>query len=154
MESSIKHYTASAIIFSDSPEKKVLLIKHRKFGLWLQPGGHQESWENPREAVIREVLEETGIDISHTLSPDIKIDELANELTPPKYFLEELIPGKNGEPDHYHLDQIYVVKVSEQPIKPVSGESTEYGWFSSQELEELEMFNNLRVLLKREMDSL
>lgn len=42
-------------------KNKVLLVKHKKLGLWLNPGGHIEPGELPHEAAEREFYEETGI---------------------------------------------------------------------------------------------
>src|SRR5476649_415055 len=42
---------------------KVLLIKHKKLGLWLCPGGHMEANELPHQAAEREFWEETGIKV-------------------------------------------------------------------------------------------
>lgn len=39
----------------------VLLIKHKKLGLWLNPGGHIDPGELPHEAAEREFYEETGV---------------------------------------------------------------------------------------------
>jgi len=48
---------AFAIIVNE--EKKVLLCHRRDYDLWNFPGGRVEERETPREAVIREVKEET-----------------------------------------------------------------------------------------------
>ena len=50
--------TASGCFIHDG---KVLLIKHTKLGLWLNPGGHLEANEAPHQAAEREFFEETGI---------------------------------------------------------------------------------------------
>jgi 8-oxo-dGTP pyrophosphatase MutT (NUDIX family) len=42
-------------------EDKVLLVKHKKLGLWLNPGGHIDPGELPHEAAEREFYEETGV---------------------------------------------------------------------------------------------
>lgn len=42
---------------------KVLLVKHKKLGFWLAPGGHVEQNELPHRAAEREFFEETGIQV-------------------------------------------------------------------------------------------
>jgi 8-oxo-dGTP pyrophosphatase MutT (NUDIX family) len=44
-------------------EGKVLLIKHKKLGIWLAPGGHTEEEELPHESAEREFWEETGVKV-------------------------------------------------------------------------------------------
>jgi 8-oxo-dGTP pyrophosphatase MutT (NUDIX family) len=44
-------------------DQKILLIKHKKLGIWLAPGGHIEADELPHQAAEREVWEETGIKV-------------------------------------------------------------------------------------------
>jgi ADP-ribose pyrophosphatase YjhB (NUDIX family) len=44
-------------------EGRVLLCHRRDFDAWNLPGGGVESGELPSEAVIREVKEETGLDV-------------------------------------------------------------------------------------------
>lgn len=50
--------TASAWLLQ---ENKLLLIKHKKLGIWLPPGGHIEDGELPHLAAEREFWEESGI---------------------------------------------------------------------------------------------
>jgi 8-oxo-dGTP diphosphatase len=45
----------------DTASRSLLLVDHRKSGLWLPPGGHVEDGEDPRQAVVREAHEELGI---------------------------------------------------------------------------------------------
>src|SRR6266498_4058950 len=42
-------------------EGKMLLVKHKKLGIWLAPGGHVEENELPHQAAEREFFEETGV---------------------------------------------------------------------------------------------
>jgi ADP-ribose pyrophosphatase YjhB (NUDIX family) len=50
---------AGAII--QDGEGKLLMIKNKKDGLWRFPGGNVEVGESYREAIIREIVEETGV---------------------------------------------------------------------------------------------
>ncbi len=75
----IRHYTASAVILDD--EDRVLLVHHNKIGLWLYPGGHIDPNEDPAQAALREVAEETGIRALPSASPRSRIPRYA--ATPP-----------------------------------------------------------------------
>ena len=54
-----RHFTATGIILHN---RRALLIEHAKLGWWLPPGGHLEPNEDPVQAVLREVAEETGLE--------------------------------------------------------------------------------------------
>jgi len=62
----IKRDVVGAFIFSS--DNKILLGKSRKGGVyhgtWMVPGGGIEEGETMRDAVIREIREEVGVDIS------------------------------------------------------------------------------------------
>ena len=53
-------YTSAAVVFH---EDKILLVKHKKTGLWMPPGGHIEPDEYPHVAAERECVEETGVKV-------------------------------------------------------------------------------------------
>jgi len=72
--------TVSAIIFN--PEGKILLCKSHKWGnKYVIPGGHIELGEKMEDALIREVLEETGLHIY-----DIKLIGLKESIYSDTYF--------------------------------------------------------------------
>ena len=105
------HVTASAIVRS---EAGVLLHRHKRLGLWLQPGGHIDPGETPPQAAVREVAEETGLDAAHTSDP-------------PRIVHVDVHPGGRG---HTHLDVCYLLRASAVPPRPSQHESQDVAWFT------------------------
>ena len=139
-----KHFTASALIINNG---RVLLVNHKKFGVWLYPGGHVEKNETPDQAVIREVKEETGLDVEILGEKDNTLaDDRVSVLYNPYAVLCEPI-GKN----HYHNDLIYLCKVSgkKRKIKYDKDESDGIKFFSLEELDRIKLFPNFRSLLEK-----
>lgn len=98
-EQSGAHFTASALIV-DPEGRRVCLIHHAKLSRWLQPGGHCEPADegSMEQAALREVKEETGLDVSlHEHAPR-PLDVDAHR-----------IPARKAEPAHDHLDVRYLV---------------------------------------------
>lgn len=54
--------SVTGIIFSQDGSK-VLLIKRRDVNIWALPGGGVDPGERPEKAIIREILEETGLTV-------------------------------------------------------------------------------------------
>lgn len=69
----MKKKAVIGIVF-DADQTKVLLIKRRDVPIWVFPGGGVEPNETCEEAVVREVLEETGL--------KVKIDRKIAEYSP------------------------------------------------------------------------
>ena len=59
-----KRMGAGCLLFDD--RGKVLILKPTYKDCWLLPGGAIEAYESPRQACIREVKEETGVDCQPT----------------------------------------------------------------------------------------
>ena len=105
------HITASAIVISSAG---VLLHRHKRLGLWMQPGGHVDGDEQPERAAVREVAEETG------LRP------LPADATPALVHVD-VHPGGRG---HLHLDLRYLVVTAPLEPQPSADESQAVRWFS------------------------
>jgi 8-oxo-dGTP pyrophosphatase MutT (NUDIX family) len=56
-----QHLVAYFLLY-DAAQRKLLLVDHKKAGLWLPSGGHVEPDEHPQTTVEREVLEELGVE--------------------------------------------------------------------------------------------
>lgn len=142
-----KHYTASIVLRSEEETHRVLLVHHQKLGVWMPPGGHIEALENPLETGVREVMEETGIDISPYLPQPRTLDERAVAIPLPQYFFEELIEAHGDQPPHAHLDFIYVVNIPYQEPLLEKTEHHAIRWFTKKELDSVTLFHNVREIL-------
>jgi 8-oxo-dGTP diphosphatase len=60
--------TVAAIITTPDEHPLRVLLTRRAFGVfkgcWCLPGGHIEAYEKARDAILREVKEETGLDFA------------------------------------------------------------------------------------------
>ncbi|MBI4944270.1 MAG: NUDIX domain-containing protein [Actinobacteria bacterium] len=54
-------HLVSYVVPTDPSTGRVLLVRHRRAGLWLPPGGHVEPGEHPADAARREVVEELAV---------------------------------------------------------------------------------------------
>ena len=101
-----KHFVATALIVRDD---RILLIHHKKIGLWLPPGGHIEAEEDPVAALRREICEETGLEIeilSDSVDPRAS-DETVQVLPLPHHIQVERI----ADGPHEHIDLVYLCQV-------------------------------------------
>src|SRR5689334_7970459 len=98
-----RHFTVSGFV---SQGGRTALHWHR-LGLWLPPGGHIEANEDPIQAVRREVLEETGIEVDvlgEVPFEHSKPVQLQPPVTIGVYDIER--DGGTSSP-HQHIDFIY-----------------------------------------------
>ena len=99
----IRHFTSTGIVVANGAS---LVHWHQKVQAWLAPGGHVEPNEDPVQATLREVQEETGLDVRimpTSVAPDISNLE---QVTPPfTVMIEDVFDQTHGE--HQHIDFIY-----------------------------------------------
>jgi 8-oxo-dGTP pyrophosphatase MutT (NUDIX family) len=156
----IKHTTSSVFVFSlDSGIWKTLLINHKKLNKWMIPGGHVEPFENPAEAAIREVKEETGIDINLVSFIHVPLPPWDDStwVLPPEFIYDEKIPAYGTNCEHVHVDCLYIGIASSVKCKMNKSESNDIFWYSICELTNLNMFETTRrlceyIVMKLELD--
>jgi 8-oxo-dGTP pyrophosphatase MutT (NUDIX family) len=119
----------------------VLLRKHDKYGIWLAVGGHIEPDEDPVEAAVREVKEETGLDVQiagETLSFDGKAE--GREVTPPRF-----INRHNVNETHEHVAFVYFALSRSREVQQGQDEqSDDIRWCTKEDLKELPLKKHIR----------
>ncbi|MGC8656650.1 MAG: NUDIX hydrolase [Thermoplasmata archaeon] len=116
-------------------ENKVLLIYHNKLKMWLPPGGHIEENELPHEAAIREVKEETGIDIIIPNNiPDSYRGEPTVTLLPMISHMQLEAITDNDKGLHQHIDIVYFAIALSDKIKLNPKEAKMAKWMSENEI--------------------
>ena len=141
----VNHFTATGFVFNESGE--ILMIKHKKLGVWLPPGGHIDENELPCKAVLREIYEETGI-TAEVLSAacDLGISADSCELPLPMQILLEDIEGTGL---HNHIDMIYLCVTKDTTLMPQNCEIDNIGWFTPMEALNLDTFDNVRNSIQK-----
>lgn len=118
---------ASALIF-ERTTGKILLTRREDNGRWCLPGGGMDPGESAAEACVREVFEETGLQVKATklvgiyTSPDILVEYPdGNKIQPVAFSFEvEITGGTLG----------------------LSDETTEVGYFTIKEMENMDMMEH------------
>lgn len=130
--------TASAFIIREMHGQFVVLMhKHKKIDRIMQPGGHVELTENPYQAVLREVEEETGYlpEQLHPMERSVRTGSFGFITTndPQPFYVNTL--HIQDDPVHFHTDLSYVFFVTEEPkATPLEGESTEFYWLEESQI--------------------
>ena len=135
-----RHFTVAVFVVS---RKKVLLHRHRKLGMWLPPGGHIEKDELPDEAAVREVLEETGVEVELVGERREDVEDPVQLHRPAGVQLENIGPG------HQHIDLIYFARPlgSTEVRDEFSGD--EVGWYGPKDWDRLRINSEVRGWCER-----
>jgi ADP-ribose pyrophosphatase YjhB (NUDIX family) len=114
----------------------VLLRMHDKYNMWLPPGGHVELDEDMVEAAIREVKEETGLDV--TLIGMTPSNIAGNEVYGERELLiPEFINRHRVSDTHEHISFIYFGESDTRELDPAQGENRDgFKWFTREELDD------------------
>lgn len=122
--------TASAYIVND---QKVLLVLHKKLDNWVPPGGHIELNEDAEEALMREISEETGLDVKILSAPLPEVPDATGMkfLPVPVYF-----DIHKFNEDHRHMNLVYFGVSSSDNAILAPKEHHSLHWFTAEELDD------------------
>ncbi len=132
----LRQMTAAVYIVADD---KVLLLYHKKLRKWLPPGGHLDPNETPPEGALREAKEETGLDVAFIAQENVWIERWnAKSFERPFLCLIEEIPAHGGQPEHQHIDFVYIARpIGNGALTQNTVESDGLAWYTLEEVEDL-----------------
>jgi 8-oxo-dGTP pyrophosphatase MutT (NUDIX family) len=105
------HVTASGIVVGP---RGTVLHRHKRLGIWMQPGGHIDPGEGPEEAALREATEELGLVVEHPGGEPVLIHLDVHE----------------AALGHTHLDLRYLLLGADTDPMPPPDESPDARWCS------------------------
>jgi 8-oxo-dGTP pyrophosphatase MutT (NUDIX family) len=103
------HVTASGIVVG---ARGTVLHRHKRLGIWMQPGGHIDAGETPDVAALREATEELGLAVEHPAAGPLLIHLDVHE----------------AALGHTHLDLRYLLLGADADPMPPPDESPDARW--------------------------
>jgi ADP-ribose pyrophosphatase YjhB (NUDIX family) len=138
-----RDFTATTFVVH---EQRTLLLHHRKLGMWLPPGGHIDPHELPDQAALREVREESGLEVE-LLDQGRRLGHVQVLPQPYCVLLEDISAG------HQHIDLIYFARVCGGNLVHAEREARAARWYSWEELDAPEIAEDIRELGRRAIES-
>jgi 8-oxo-dGTP pyrophosphatase MutT (NUDIX family) len=135
-----RHFTVAVFV---AWEGKVLLHHHPKLCMWLPPGGHIERDELPDDAAVREVLEETGLEVELVGERRDDVEDPVQLHRPAGVQLENIGPG------HQHIDLIYFARPRGPTAIGVYYAEDRVGWYGPEDWDEMAVNAEVRGWCER-----
>ncbi len=140
----IRHFSAGGIVFKKEGDNTHFLlienssIKYPDRKYWGFPKGHLEEAESTKDAAIREVAEETGVEA-----------EIIEKVTDSKYMFTD----SSGE-KIFKVVTFYLMEYKSGELNRQLEEVSDLGWFTESEtLEKISFFKD-RALFKHALEML
>jgi ADP-ribose pyrophosphatase YjhB (NUDIX family) len=112
-------------IVIENPEGRILFQQRSDFGTWGLPGGVPDEGEHPNDTIVRETLEETGLEVLDAKPFGFACDPAHEVWTYP-----------NGDQCHYYT-LLYVARAYRGEPRVADNESLAVGWFEPDALPEV-----------------
>lgn len=134
------HFSSSGFVVNPD-HTKMLVVYHNIYDAWIYPGGHADGEEDLLSVAIREVAEETGLDVN------VIQDEIfsLNSLPVMAHIKRGLFI-----PAHTHLDTVYLLEADDsKDLSYREDESKGVKWVSLNEADSKEMCDFIRPVHKK-----
>lgn len=128
------HVTGSAWVVNPALTH-VLMLHHRKLGLWLQPGGHADGDPDITQVVLKETAEESGVELAQLRLVSDSIFDVD----------VHTVHTSEHDPRHEHFDIRFLVEIDDRLPIPGNDESHQIGWIA---LDQVMRFNNARSIYR------
>jgi len=128
--------SASAIVTDE--HGRILLVKRRDNTLWALPGGGHDIGESIEQTAVREVKEETGL--------DVEVTRLVGIYTNPAH----IVAFTDGEV-RQQFSLCFTTKLRGGELA-VDHESTDVAWTQPADIEQLEMHPSMRLRIQHYLD--
>lgn len=112
--------------------QRVLMVLHKIVGRWVPLGGHVELDEDPEQALIREVQEESGLKVEDLEIAARKPDFVSQGFKPlfaPTFLDIHDMPG-----NHQHIGMIYVLRSKFDKVVLEERAADEIRWLSADDI--------------------
>jgi ADP-ribose pyrophosphatase YjhB (NUDIX family) len=128
-----RHFTATTYVVADGA---VALHEHDGLGKWLPPGGHVDRDELPHEAALREISEETGLNVDLVAEQGTFESPTVDPLPEPQHLLLADVNVHGDVVGHQHVDFVYFARADTREISPADGEqpADDWAWFAPADL--------------------
>ncbi len=135
-ETGYPEVTVGALVFDS--KKRILLVKtHKWSGLFCIPGGHIEFGEKAIDAVVREVKEETNLDIA-----DIEF-----------HMIEECIFNESFHEKKKHFVFLDYICHAQNYDVILNDEAQEYAWVQLSEIENYKIEKYTLISIRQYIDT-
>lgn len=134
------HFSSSAFVVNPM-HTKMLVVYHNIYDAWIYPGGHADGEENLLSVAIREVAEETGLDVAVIEKEIFSLNSLP-----------VMAHVKRGKfiPAHTHLDTVFLMEADDsKPLTYREDESKGVKWVDLAEADSKEMCDFIRPVHKK-----